>query len=1122
MFVDTEQSNPNLRLQLPSSPKSMSPPPPPPMLTNRRTGLNLGDLSTPSFFPPSTPAADSSITTANTSNTNDIFHHSSTASASAQEPFAFRQPFTSPTPLTPLISPWQNLFVSSGAPTPSLFPLDSPFNPIGSLNFPSGDAGEVSAAGGSNGVGVFPGVSRTGPTGFSIASSPPPAMASRFQRMSLSTSGKSSKGEEVTGTGKRLNNLSTSPSVLPVQNSTPHSFSSTANRMLGGPSGGSIASRRAKSAMAPSNPHIQMLDPSDIPVPIPHTYLILDLRTHNSYTHSRVPTAIPITIPSTLLRRANFTLARLVPMLDQESDQARIWEFQKGPDAITRIICYDQDGQSAGEGGILAGLLNKFEKDGFKGKLCIVRGGFAAVSKSNTQGLVDNSPLAEQAKPSKSVNGRDLPLAAFQQVSTNGGAPTVGFTLPGMDGSGKTLTMPQTAGLQHKAANPFFDNIRQNIELSHGIGERIPLDLPSSTVERAGDLPSFLRDIILASPSQAADTLAQQFYKVELGEQKRLQGIMNHHSKFGDAGSDESGDNKVDRFPYSITAGLEKGWKNRFQNIWPFDHARVRLEAKCHDDGSDYINASLVQPRATNKKYIATQGPLPSTYQDFWTLCWEQNVRVIVMLTKQHEGGQVKCGDYWSDRKFGRLTLQLLEVKGEEENMPGHDGGGGFFAAAAPKTSEPRPLIKRSFLVTHDDHPEEPGRLITQIQYVSWPDFDIPETPEDLLNLIREVNQINDEAGVQAHITGQPSPGPIVVHCSAGVGRTGSYVVVDAVLDAIKHEMQLKREAKPSRDRKQTLDRSRNPSVSSSSPFASSAPTSSPPPGSPFFDLRAARSPTSRPRSRDDPTNGPRVSDMDIDYSAVYNSKDTSRSGSPATSDADENSSLFSTHTGSTTSLINLGNMHIGSNGRRSSVPFNLTKRPSFTTFHSTGSPLLSNSLKEDSPSFVSTSTTTSTSTPTSVATPSESMSYQEGLPPPRCTLSTQDVTLSDLQDPVLNVLEDMREQRMSLCQTLRQFVFAYRVIIQGTLDMVEEERRMSSSLDSSDDRKRHAEDDAYEGSRGGLIKRPSLKLPKVRARRPSKATPLSNSSSALSEDILPPNPGPGPAESATNEESIS
>lgn len=161
-----------------------------------------------------------------------------------------------------------------------------------------------------------------------------------------------------------------------------------------------------------------------------------------------------------------------------------------------------------------------------------------------------------------------------------------------------------TPATQTQAANPFFDNIRQNAELAQGITERIPLDLPNSTVSRAGDLPKWLRELVTASPGEASEILAMQFYKIELGEQRRLQGIMDHHTRNpGDAimesGSDSDGtkgrggttpsglDNGSgqhkntsegggDYFPYSITAGLEKGGKNRFKNIWPFDHGQSR------------------------------------------------------------------------------------------------------------------------------------------------------------------------------------------------------------------------------------------------------------------------------------------------------------------------------------------------------------------------------------------------------------------------------------------------------------------------------------------------------------------------------------------------------------------
>ena len=173
-----------------------------------------------------------------------------------------------------------------------------------------------------------------------------------------------------------------------------------------------------------------------------------------------------------------------------------------------------------------------------------------------------------------------------------------------------------------------------------------------------------------------------QFYKIELGEQRRLMGVMEHHSKesttvpasvqsqsYGtisesdeerteeeDNGEREGGEREHERereeeaFPFSITAGVEKGTKNRYRNIWPFEHARVRLASRTHlpppqlrlspttvrptrprgnsmmlppttpdETSDDYVNASYVQPLGTNKRYIATQGPLPETFTDFWT-----------------------------------------------------------------------------------------------------------------------------------------------------------------------------------------------------------------------------------------------------------------------------------------------------------------------------------------------------------------------------------------------------------------------------------------------------------------------------------------------------------------------
>jgi len=225
----------------------------------------------------------------------------------------------------------------------------------------------------------------------------------------------------------------------------------------------------------------------------------------------------------------------------------------------------------------------------------------------------------------------------------------------------KSMSVPPVTGPARESsrgqrlqpANPFFDNIRQNLELSHGgITERIPLALPKEQAERADELPPFLRDLVKMPEEESMELLAKQFHRLERGEQERLQSVMDVLSRdnSSETGTSQVGTHvarsadEVERlmseaadengpkgyYPFSITAGVERGTKNRYKNIWPYDFSRVRLGSLADDD-SDYINASYVQPRGTTRRYIATQGPLDATYRDFWTVVWEQSVHIIVM-----------------------------------------------------------------------------------------------------------------------------------------------------------------------------------------------------------------------------------------------------------------------------------------------------------------------------------------------------------------------------------------------------------------------------------------------------------------------------------------------------------
>ncbi|KAG6371575.1 hypothetical protein JVT61DRAFT_9285 [Boletus reticuloceps] len=848
---------------------------------------------------------------------------------------------------------------------------------------------------------------------------------------------------------------------------------------------------------------------------------------------------------------APFSLSQSSPRCSHHPLPALI--SQIGPAHLASSV-YDSDSTFSPDNSIIAGLLRKFRAEGFSGELGWVRGGFQAVWREARDLATTEPPSPEEEDPdaaflSGTLRTTHLPKAAFSFSSTTVAPPPHLGPVPS---SIPLLNTPAPSA--SRAANPFFDTIRQNVELSHGITERIPLRLPRRVRRRIPDLPSrWLQDIArrsalvrsrhpgldgLESGSESSDdphtsdpdendpnveegaeALAMQFYRIELAEQRRLRSIMEHHTRESSAflvsakprrllGKDgggvtvRTGAKSVPGtphtavFPFSITAGVEKGTKNRYTHIWPFEHARVRLHDNRHlgshlgrrdkgkasergrstrdrsrgkarerqeqdkhprsrsspasgkgrnleatevvsgslrhsftgtdvrlahptlapgpsiprvkieydtteqdsrmsgpstpatalplptppfytpmetlpastpmslrpprmlspsspgerlgatqialptsplsylgpipllplrlpnrsggflssigeqsrtseslsssatpfgdfinrvgtdgevasDTGTirdprrepspvdDYVNASYVQPLCTRKRYIATQGPLPSTYVDFWTLVWEQNVHVIVMLTREVENAMIKCGSYWTDTEYGPLRLELLSTSppmSPSANPTTMDiSTHGFFAIREPqgKTSEvsrAQPtLITRTFLLSHSSFSGVPPRRITHLQYLDWSDMNVPDDPRGVLDLVKKVEQAVAESTPGPSPCGSLSPGsrsgslsgsqtpdvgsdlngheasllsptsagvvpwggrgrrgsewrhpqldlksgiasfalgkaPVLLHCSAGVGRTGGFIAVDAMLDGIRRELRQNRE----------------------------------------------------------------------------------------------------------------------------------------------------------------------------------------------------------------------------------------------------------------------------------------------------------------------------------------
>ncbi|XP_008060615.1 receptor-type tyrosine-protein phosphatase C [Carlito syrichta] len=197
--------------------------------------------------------------------------------------------------------------------------------------------------------------------------------------------------------------------------------------------------------------------------------------------------------------------------------------------------------------------------------------------------------------------------------------------------------------------------------------------------------------------------------------------------------------------------------KNRYVDILPYDYNRVELSEINGDAGSNYINASYIDGFKEPRKYIAAQGPRDETVDDFWRMIWEQKATVIVMVTRCEEGNRNKCAEYWPSMEEGTRAFGDVIVKiNEHKRCPDY--------------------IIQKFSITNKKE-KATGREVTHIQFTSWPDHGVPEDPHLLLKLRRRVNAFSNFFS-----------GPIVVHCSAGVGRTGTYIGIDAMLEGLEAE----------------------------------------------------------------------------------------------------------------------------------------------------------------------------------------------------------------------------------------------------------------------------------------------------------------------------------------------
>ncbi|CAL1536340.1 unnamed protein product [Lymnaea stagnalis] len=225
---------------------------------------------------------------------------------------------------------------------------------------------------------------------------------------------------------------------------------------------------------------------------------------------------------------------------------------------------------------------------------------------------------------------------------------------------------------------------------------------------------------------------------------KNLNSFMRSHDQMYFA-------DQFNRIPDPKDVSMENGYseenkkKNRYKNICTYDHSRVHLEINTDKNEGSYINASYVASYNKNEKFIASQGPNELILNDFLRMLWEQNVEKVVMLTNLIEEGKAKCEKYWPEEDetvFGDIKVRLTTTD-----------------VYADYTIRQLELVKKG----------KPSQHLTQFHFTSWPDKGVPTSPWGLV-------------GFEQKVASCPTTRPILVHCSAGVGRTGTFIALQNVI----------------------------------------------------------------------------------------------------------------------------------------------------------------------------------------------------------------------------------------------------------------------------------------------------------------------------------------------------
>lgn len=448
---------------------------------------------------------------------------------------------------------------------------------------------------------------------------------------------------------------------------------------------------------------------------------VVDVRPFTEFNAGHLKHSINLNIPSTLLKRQNFTLQKCLGNITL-TDSLKLSTFLRDDQILyKKLLFYDQSEVLNGEVPLsLYGSINKFIQDPeCDAQLYILTSGYHSF-KLEHQDLIESTPVA--TKPPLTPHNRSLSLANISTSSTPSSSmisPNLSrFHLP-------KLPLTPVFKIRHNEETYENEDYRPLHEFKF-LSRALQHDLCTSSS------PAWLTELF--TPKRSNALLMNKFKSLEIEERNRINSLIQTNS---------------------VGSGIELGFKNRYKDIFPYEHSRVKLvqtpindtanECLMEENPDEYINANFVNVVKFSKmRYIATQAPLESTTREFAKLVKDNNVDVVISLTSQFENGVEKCFPYWNDLQ--NFTLLETESLGDI-------------------------VLRRLKSLKY-------GNELMQVQLTNWTDFDVlnDSGQMDIFKLIYLKNIIGKELG--------GCEKNVIVHCSAGCGRTGTFCALDSIIES--------------------------------------------------------------------------------------------------------------------------------------------------------------------------------------------------------------------------------------------------------------------------------------------------------------------------------------------------